>query len=245
MKKYIKLFFIIHIDRFIRISYIKISSLHKEVSYMYYRFQFDILSSNNPIEYFLDQEVSKALDDIECERIVMATITIPGIMIHDSNLPVFSFYQLEDDKIYDKHRAIIFCDYLKQKYKNMPQIKSKKFKDKGFIVDEYIVSLDYIIIKKSSFDNYIVGNFKEIELESAYKDLFESAYADFMINMNIIHKIKKDTTFSEKNLDFFQENTKTKIQLLEHYIDKYNFCRYMKYNVQSIVGKIQFVKTYL
>lgn len=214
---------------------------------MYHRIQIDILSKENTIELFL-AEVEEILANPKNDPIILTTFIIPGVRIFDSNLPIFYFYNAKNT-IHDKDKFKQFSIYLKDRYIKVPQIKNSYLNKKGFIVDSYILTLDYIIINKSYFDSLLIGdveNIKELKsLEKDYKDFILNAYAEFMLNMNISKLFDSQKEFNLKSLEFFEENIMTKYELLKIYTQKYGFSSHMKYDITGSVGEIQFLNLYL
>ncbi len=211
---------------------------------MYNRLQFNVTSAEDSIQVILKNEITPMLSNRESELIIFGAITVPGIMLFDSNLPIFYFYNLENC-INDSDRFTHFCKHLKVRYSKIPNIQDKSLNKFGLITEGYIVSFDYIAINKSCFDEYLIGRNKELNLEEGYRDIFLNAYAEFMINSNVVRLFRENPRFKLESLINFKENSKTKLELLEVYIQEYGFSRYMEYIIEGTWEGVQFLKIYL
>jgi len=210
--------------------------------------QFDILSQANPFQIFLDNEIKDILVISQNELVCIAVIHVPGVMLFDSNLPVFCLYNLEEGLIHDYARALAACEYMRKQFANVARLRDGAFRKFGYIVNSYIVALDYIIVKKNFFDGCIIGEHKmEFQDDDTriYGNMIKNAYADFMISRNVMNKERTDPNFRFVRTDFFLENEKTKLQQFEYYIEKYKFSRFMNYKVEGCFQDNRFVRMYL
>ena len=209
---------------------------------MYNRIQFDCLTPEKSFHKFLKTGLSNLLFVDNLPTVVIGQVVLPGIMLGDCNLPIFSFYQ-KGEYINDLEKALNFTNFLVTSFKHFKSNSSHFMKVNNFATNQYMVCFDYMILTKRWFEDCLVGEFhEELLTNEDAKSLLKNAYAEFLIYKNIQKKIDTDPQFV---IQEFESNVKTKLELLEYCIEKYNFDRFMKIEYQSSIGETQVFRMFI
>jgi len=209
---------------------------------MYNRIQFDCLTPEKSIHKFLKTGLSNLLFVDNVPTVVIGQIVLPGIMLGDCNLPIFSFYQ-KGEHINDLAKALDFTSFLVTRFQHFKSNSSNFMKVNNFVTHQYMVCFDYIILTRKWFEDSLIGEFHEELLndEDAIA-LLMNAYAEFLIYKNIYKKLDTDPQFVIKK---FESNVLTKFELLEYCIEEYNFERFMKMEYHSSIGETKVYRMFI
>ncbi len=209
---------------------------------MYHSIQVDILAQTNPVHHFIRYKLLEIFSMNDKDLIVICQLLPPGIMPGDSNIPIFCFYNIEENIISDSERAISFASYLKERFKYRLSLKVDYMSEIGVRMDQYFICINYIIVSKNYFTSYISGHLPNVVTDPESSILLENAYADIMLNQNIKKMLKVNPNFK---LNTFESNKMTKVQILEFYINNMDFSRYMKSRITGSIGEMNLIELYI